>query len=256
MKKWANTHTILFGVIVVILCMPVIWGITFPILKPLEKGYNWTIKYGLSALCALGIAYGAFQGKLFSLHAKGFWKGLISFGLLGVLGAIGAFFFSGGEVDLSPSIPTFLSYITMNFAIAISEELIFRGIILNHMLHALKNRKGLVWQAVIACSVVFGLRHLLNLITKPDAVIMTMTQVIFTFMAGCYLCAVYLRTKNLWVCIMIHFLEDFSTSIWEIYSSEVANAVGKDINMVSALGMVAIQIPYVIFAILMLKDKR
>ena len=143
----------------------------------------------------------------------------------------------------------------MNLGIAISEEFIFRVVILGKMLSAWKDKKNAMWYAVISCCVIFGVRHLLNLISMPDTVLLTMAQVVFTFMAGFYLCAVYLRTENIWICVLIHFLEDFGTSVWEIFSTHAAASAMADGNIMSAMGMIILQVPYIIFAILMLRDK-
>jgi len=236
--------------------MPLIWLLTYPIYSSLDSVWNGAVKYGFSGISALGFIFFIWKRPTFSFACSKFWRNLFTFGLLGVIGAIGAFVFSSDKVDMTPSFITMLGCILMNLAIAVSEEVIFRGLILHSMLQAWREKKNVVARSIIACSIIFGLRHLLNLITMPDTLFLTLAQVVFTFMAGTYLCAVYIRTGNIWVCIVIHFLEDFGTSVWEIFSSNAAVSAASDGTIGVAIGMIALQIPYVIFTVLMLRDKN
>lgn len=254
-EQYWRKHTFMVSFIFFMITMPVIWGILYPVTKEWPNVWQGTIKYGLSAMSAYAYIVLVWQKKSMIQGRQKFFKHLFSFGLLGVIGAVGAFVFSADRVDVMPKISVFVGCILMNLAIAISEEFIFRVVILRKMLSAWKNREKAVWCAVTSCCLIFGIRHMLNLITMPDAVLLTLAQVVFTFMAGFYLCAVYLRTENIWICVLIHFLEDFGTSIWEIFSTQAAASAGADGNMMSAVGMIMLQIPYLIFGILMLRDK-
>lgn len=256
MDNFSKKHVLLLSTIIFLLAMPVAWGLLYPVTRLLESSWAGTIQYTITAALSIVFMYCIWRTPIFSFHCTRFWKGLFSFGFLGVIGAIGAFIFSRDTVDLTPTVLTFLGCVAVNLAIAVSEEVLFRGIILNAMLRAWNDKKHSISLAVLACSVIFGVRHLLNLITMPNTIILTLAQVVFTFMAGLYLCAVFLRTQNIWICIAIHFLEDFAVSIWEIFSSNAAASASMDGSVGAALGMIALQIPYVIFAILMLRDKN
>ncbi len=74
-------------------------------------------------------------------------------------------------------------------------------------------------------------------------------------MAGFYLSAVYLRTRNIWICVFIHFLEDFSSGFWSICSTEAALQEGVDGPVAGTILLVVVHSVYVIFGILMLRDK-
>jgi membrane protease YdiL (CAAX protease family) len=235
--------------------MPVAWGVLCPVTRLLDSLWAGTIQYTVTAILSIVFMYCIWKTSLFSFQCKHFWKGLFSFGLLGVLGAIGAFIFSRDMVDLTPTAFTIIGCVALNLAIAVSEEFLFRGVILHSMLRAWQDKKHYIILSVIGCSAIFGIRHLLNLMTSPTAIVLTLAQVIFTFMAGIFLCAVFLRTQNIWICITIHFLEDIAVSIWEIFSSNAAASASLDGSIGAAFGMIALQIPYVIFGILMLRDK-
>lgn len=186
----------------------------------------------------------------------GLFKGLFTFGLVGLICAIMAFLFGYNTPDRTPSVATMFGFILYNLAIAVSEEFLFRGVMFTQMLKSWEHKKRCIWTAIILSSTLFGLRHFLNLITTPNVVITTVGQVLFTFMAGFYLSAVYLRTRNLWVCVVIHFLEDFFTGFWAIVSTSAAAAQSVDGTIANMFLLVAMHSVYLLFGVLMLKSKN
>lgn len=76
----------------------------------------------------------------------------------------------------------------------ICEEVIFRGIILEGLAKTYPPTK-----AIILSSIIFGFVHLQPL------------QIISTFFMGLVLSWVYLRTKCLWICIIIHMINNIIT---------------------------------------------
>lgn len=257
-SKMISKYIIITCVLVFLIAMPAIWVPSYQLLAEVEHNWAETIRYTLTALLTIGMIFLFWRKCLFTLKCPQLMKNLFSFGLLGVIGALGAFIFTYQPADRTPSLSIMIGCILMNLAVAVSEEFLFRGVILNGLIKAWskQNKQNIVRNAVLVSCTIFGLRHLLNLITQPDAIFGTLAQVVFTFMAGTYLCALYLRTNNIWVCILIHFLEDFSTSVWQIFSTSAAASMNADVTISGAVMMVLLQIPYVIFAILMLRDKR
>lgn len=256
MKKYIENHIVLFNIIAFIIAMPLVWGITYQLLDGLSDNWHGTIKYSLTAVITLIIMYAVWSKSIFTLRCPGFFKGLISFGLLGLIGALGALVFSYDTVDTTPTVAAVIACVLCNLAIAVSEEFLFRGLILHSALKVFTGKSNRILLAILLSCGIFGVRHLINLVTMPDAVFGTLAQVVFTFMAGTYLCAVYLRTNNIWICVLIHFFEDFSTSVWTLFSTSAAASVSQDTSVGAAFGMIAMQIPYVIFAILMIRDKK
>ena len=192
MKKFIERFPIIFSVAVFAITMPLIWGATYPLLYKLPFYWASAIKYGLTLLAVIIICFPVYRKIPFTLQCKGLFKGLFTFGLVGLICAVMAFIFSYFDPDTTPSVSTVFGFIFYNLAIAFSEEFLFRGVIFTQMLDSWKNKKGFMWAAIIISSVIFGLRHLLNLITKTNVIWTTIGQVFFTFMAGFYLCAVYL----------------------------------------------------------------
>lgn len=275
MKKFAYKFPVIFSVLVFAVCMPLLWGATYPLLYKLPFYWASAIKYSLTLLAVIIICFCVYRRIPFIVKCKKLFKGLFTFGAVGLICAVMAFVFSYAEPDTTPSVSTVFGFIFYNLAIAVSEEFLFRGVIFTQMLDSWEggfygrrkivpegersdnaNKTGFIWAAIIVSSVIFGLRHLLNLVTAPNVVITTIGQVFFTFMAGFYLCAVYLRTRNIWVCVVIHFFEDFFTGFWAIVSTSAAVAQTVDGTVLNMFMLVAVHSVYVIFGVIMLKCKK
>ncbi len=256
MKKFIDKFPIIFSLAVFALSMPLLWGGLYPLLYKLPFYWASAIKYTLTLLAVIVICFCVYRKIPFTLQCKGLFKDLCTFGSVGLICAVMAFIFSYNSPDTTPSVSTVFGFIIYNSAIAVSEEFLFRGVIFTQMLDSRKNKKRIIWTAIIASSVIFGLRHFLNLVTAPNMIITTVGQVLFTFMAGFYLCAVYLRTRNIWICIIIHFFEDFFTGFWAIISTSAQVSQTVDGTIANMFLLVAVHSVYVIFGILMLKSKK
>jgi membrane protease YdiL (CAAX protease family) len=258
MKEFIHKHIISFCIVLFILSTPVLWYILDIPLNNLEVNYQYSlaIKNMATAVFAI-ILMGIVWGKgLFSFKGNHFFKSLFTFGLVGVIGSLGAFAFNLGEIDLKPTAFTIIGYLLMNLSIAFSEEVLFRGIMMNLMKKVWRGQEKVILKAVLASSLLFGLKHINNLLTYPNQIVTTGAQILFAGMAGMYLAAVYIRSQNIWVCIFIHFLEDTAVTIMELFSSQTLNNSVADIGIMQASMMILIQIPYVIVCLLMLRDKR
>ena len=256
MEPSLKKHTTLICFAMFIIAMPLAWLTLNPLIRQFDDVWADVVRYLVTVAITILLMRLIWKKNVFSFKCPKLFKGLFTFGLVGLVGAVGAFVFSYEMVDVMPAIEMIVGVVLMNLAIAISEEFLFRGVILNVLLKAYSEKKKSIHSAVLVSCAIFGLRHFLNLITKPDALIMTCAQAAFTFMAGTYLCAVYLRTKNIWVCVLIHFLEDFAVSLWPLFSSVAASSASTDITVSNALGMVILLIPYIVFAWFMLRDKK
>lgn len=256
MKKFIEKRPVIFSIAVFALSMPIIWGAMYPLLYKLPFYWASAIKYTLTLLVVIAVCFAVYRRIPFTLQYKGMFKGLFIFGAVGLICAVMAFIFSYNTPDVTPSASTVIGFILYNLAIALSEEFLFRGVIFTQMLDSWKNKKNFIWAAIIASSAIFGIRHFLNLVTMPNTVITVVGQVLFTFMAGFYLCALYLRTRNIWVCIIIHFLEDFFTGFWALVSTSAAAAQTVDSTIGNMFMLVGVHLVYILFGILMLKTKK
>ena len=99
-------------------------------------------------------------------------------------------------------------YILCVFSIALLEELIFRGVLLLLVSDYLRGKKyQYLWTALI-CSLVFSLTHLTNLF-EGMGITDVLLQCLYTFLIGGMLVITMLKTKNIWLCILIHAIFDF-----------------------------------------------
>ena len=97
-------------------------------------------------------------------------------------------------------------------AIGLFEETAFRGVAL--LLLAEKRRsstKGL-FVSILLSSAVFGVVHLTNLLAgaSPGAVFL---QIGYSFLIGAMCSVVLFKTANLWLCVLLHAIYDFSGNL-------------------------------------------
>lgn len=110
----------------------------------------------------------------------------------------------------------------MMISVALFEELLFRGLLLNTFLNRFDNTTRNMILCVFFSSILFGSSHFINLIVRPELLVLTLCQAIYTVFAGVFFAAVYLKSKNLWAVIFYHALFDIaSTVFYEILSPEI-----------------------------------
>lgn len=105
---------------------------------------------------------------------------------------------SGGEIAM---------LVLIALLVAIFEEYLFRGVLLNGFLQRLRWRPetNLLW-AVIFSSLLFASSHLINL--THQSLNLTIAQVAMAFGLGLMQSATYLRTRSLLWPIALHFIYD------------------------------------------------
>jgi uncharacterized protein len=81
--------------------------------------------------------------------------------------------------------------------VALYEEIVFRGYILNNLLHSVSK-----WPALLISAFIFALAHSAN----PDFSILAAINI---FLAGILLGINYIYTKNIWFAVMLHFSWNF-----------------------------------------------
>nr|WP_290123031.1 CPBP family intramembrane glutamic endopeptidase [Lentilactobacillus senioris] len=93
----------------------------------------------------------------------------------------------------------------------ITEELIFRGILLPGSLTHFNGHRGGIWYAVLISSVAFGMAHMVNLADQPLEA--TLLQGSNAFAVGLVLAALYLRTRSLILPMILHGTNDYISTI-------------------------------------------
>lgn len=121
--------------------------------------------------------------------ARGLGLGLLMFGLV-----IGGIALTGGyRVDGWGSVTVALALVGVTAAAAVTEELLFRGV----LLRLVEERAG-TWVALLVTAVLFGAMHL----TNPEATLWGATAIAIE--AGGMLGAAYVATRTLWLPIGLH----------------------------------------------------
>lgn len=142
------------------------------------------------------------------LSKNGLAKGLKKYGAAGVLvGVITgiAFYIGLRPFDYSPTIwKVLIEGVIYYIGVAFVEELYVRGLLLNLIEKLLSKKKNRVVIAVVLSSVIFGLGHIFGVLGQP--ILLIITKVIWTIAMGLYFGAIYKKTNNLWVPIILHFI--------------------------------------------------
>lgn len=103
------------------------------------------------------------------------------------------------------------SLLTVVLVAPVTEELLFRKIMLPGLVSSHGEKKGIIWSAVF-----FALFH------------MNPWQAIGAFVIGLFLAWLYLRTQNIWLCMFVHFINN-SIAFAGFYMTDDANITIADI---------------------------
>lgn len=113
-----------------------------------------------------------------------------------------------------PSINVLVIFTINMFLIGFNEEFLFRGLILNNLFLRFGKTQNALYKSIWISSICFGLMHIANIFVSS-----TETTIIQMFMAvfgGVLFCGIYLKSKNIWVAVIIHTLLDFIAFILSI----------------------------------------
>lgn len=94
----------------------------------------------------------------------------------------------------------------------ITEELVFRVLLMGSFLHLAAGRPWRIWGAAVFSSAIFGLMHLNNLSTGQP-LDTTLIQVMYSFSIGMLFAAVYARTRNILPAMLLHAMVDTVVSL-------------------------------------------
>ena len=164
-------------------------------------------RFGLSALfCWLLYQYG---GRKYMIFDRNFPKYLLwalpCFMVAIINFPISALINGKAEVVRTDLLGLYALYV---ISIALLEELIFRGVLLLIVSDFMRGKKyQYLWTALI-CSAVFSLFHLTNLF-EGMGIGDVLLQCLYTFLIGGMLIITMIKTKNIWLCALIHALFDF-----------------------------------------------
>ena len=197
--------------------------------------YKWDDAFQhifISLLCIL-LMRETYKGQFhLGFQTSNFWQGVLlcwPVFLICVLNL--SINFSTGRVYGDSLLMTALLY----FSVGLFEEVVMRGILVGHMLHHWKNDSRRIFKTVLWSSVIFGVTHLGNVFSNP---IGTAFQIVYATGLGMVFAAAYIRTRNLWSCILIHSIVDFTGGIEAIYVPLQADSAAyqASCNQITNLG--------------------
>lgn len=193
----------------------------------------------------------AFKIKI-DIGRKKLFKGIFWYGLVVCIAVI--VYFIGGYTAPEKNIAAALPYLLLSFVatmcVGVAEEVLFRGTLFGACREYFGESKKGIYLSVIISALIFGGSHLTNLLFTPDLVIATITQVIYASEVGIIFAVVYYRSENLLPCIILHGLFDFASDFWLCFAKNSNDALNTsntmDIDIASALGVIAMCLPFVI----------
>ena len=167
---------------------------------------NFLLAFGICALCKKFLI----QDWVFGLQRDGVLSGLRRYGLPAVIATvIVTLVFAVGlsPFDYQPTVwKVIVEGIVYYIGVGIMEELYLRGLLQNAIEKWLGKRKNASLSAVTIASILFGLGHIFGALGQP--VITILCKTIWAAALGIYFGAIYVKTRNLWVPIFLHFFVD------------------------------------------------
>jgi membrane protease YdiL (CAAX protease family) len=132
--------------------------------------------------------------------------------------------------DNSLIVPNILHISTLimhTLCIGIFEETLIRGLTLNLLLKKMGSSKKGILVACVIYSVFFGIAHITNFMLG-DSLLEVVGRIFSTTALGLYFAVLYLRTKTLWVPILVHMLVNLSSYIFNaIVSNDVLEQMAQ-----------------------------
>lgn len=133
----------------------------------------------------------------------------ITWGAIQVLAAVGRVASGQSLLTLSPELTTALPILFGQLlGNALYEETFYRGYLIPALASEMGGRER---AAVILSATLFGLIHVVNYSIRG----LPMGLIIPATLAGVLLGFIYLRTRNLWLCVGLHSLLNSPTAVWE-----------------------------------------
>lgn len=103
------------------------------------------------------------------------------------------------------------STIVMELLVGFMEEVTFRGAVVSNAMRVWHYNPRKIVYSVLLSGVPFGLAHLINF---PNGLAVTLLQVCYAAAFGFLFAAVYLRTGNLFACVLVHGLIDVTDALF------------------------------------------
>lgn len=179
---------------------------------------------------------------LFGLQFKGIWSGLKKYGLPAVIATVIvaiAFCIGLTPFDNRPTIwRVVVEGIVYYIGVGIMEELYLRGLLQNIIEKWFGEKKNATLYAILIASVLFGLGHIFGALGQP--IITVIAKTVWATALGIYWGAVYVKTRNLWVPIILHLIINLGAAIPFCFSTS---------NQYPSIALITCLVSYVLLAI-------
>lgn len=261
MNQLPKAVVVVMGVIVAFGFLGVIHGVGFLINR--IPGIDRWPEYGLqllgegfAALYAVGMMFLFGFGIAFKERGEGFLRGFYTAGFMFAMcfvEVIAQFYLNEMSKDgkMEPFFHIVLFVLTM-LLIGIAEEGVFRGVLLNLFLNRFSKTKTGIISAVLLNGVLFGSMHMFNYfsgVSIKSVVVQSITAVIL----GILFSAIYLRSGNLWICILLHGGIDLGSMLQSGIFGR--GDVIDSINQISYINLISVGI-YLIPCLVLLRRSK
>ncbi len=162
-----------------------------------------------------------------------------------VIGPLWYYYFGYEFHDIS--VTDVLLLLLAMLAVGISEEVIFRGLILPNLLKGASPEKPILLPIVIA-SLLFGILHLLNLFNADSQFPTVIAQVIYATFFGIAFGIILLKSKSLLALGLLHGIINFFNSLDDLPGA-VEPAVMEEYAMQEAVFSVLVVLPFLWYAL-------
>ncbi|MBQ9142147.1 MAG: CPBP family intramembrane metalloprotease [Lachnospiraceae bacterium] len=225
------------------------------------KGTNFDYMWSetIILVVAVFLTYVTKQTHVLRCGFKGFWKSLWSgmvFFLLAVPGCVLFATMATEEGATYKALPEILAFVLFVLLVGLAEEIFFRGILADAILKRFGNSVSGVVISVVLSGVVFGLAHILNILSG-QSLEESIVQVVATSMLGILLSAIYIRHRNAYAVALLHTVLDFMTMFSSgFFQGESIGDVATDIDFWASLKQALIsQSIFIIVALWVLRPK-
>lgn len=197
------------------------------ILYHIIDNYKWvkSINNGIMGLICLGVMYKVIRKDMMCWTKK---SGRYTF-VRSICLFIAAVLLSSFQIRLGAQVlkSNWMTLAWCNLILYMSvglyEEAFFRGIVLNGLVKVFPKSKAGLYIAVAISSLLFGLVHIDHLITLDIEILpkigIIFMQFYYPCMAGLFFATIYLKTKNIWVCMIVHGIYDWLCSLNQYWVS-------------------------------------
>ena len=256
-QNFAKDHTIIYCILLEILMLGGIILISMPLGLLFDvSSMDTYVLQALSETVGVVVAFVALLvsgcAQVITRRGIGFGKGLLVGGyflVIGVLSGCSLFATYEGDRTLRPWY-LIAAYLLCMLLVGVAEEWMFRGVHSELLLRRYGATKEGVWKATIISGVLFGLAHLSNLFGA--APVGVLVQCVVAAGMGMVFAAIYYRTGNIWVTVVLHAFIDAGALITSgLYEGTIVDTI-SGYQPIQLIGIV----PYMIVLFVLLRKKK